>query len=261
MVEKACWLSYCGVSIKTMSINASMKALLVTTFFLLAVLRLSAHQPAPPALTGTWRLVNPSGAAVVLTAADNYLMQTTYAPDRFMSSRGGRWQQRAGVLTLAVEFDTQDSTRVGQTETYTMTLRSDKLTLAGPAGQQTFSRVDEPAAQTALTGLWRITGRANETGQLTTMPRGARKTIKLMTGGRFQWAAINPETKQFFGTGGGVYSLTDGQYTETIDFFSRDNSRVGRSLTFKADVSQDTWHHTGQSSTGGRVDEVWSREK
>jgi hypothetical protein len=109
--------------------------------------------------------------------------------------------------------------------------------------------------------MWRITGRANDAGQLTTMQRGARKTLKLLTGSRFQWAAINPETKQFSGTGGGTYVLKDGKYTETIDFFSRDNSRVGRSLTFGAEVNGAEWRHIGQSSTGGKVDEVWSREK
>lgn len=86
------------------------------------------------------------------------------------------------------------------------------------------------------------------------MQKGPRKTIKLLTGGRFQWVALNPETKQFFGTGGGTY-------TESIDFFSRDNSRAGRSIPFGATVNGDEGHHTGQSSTGGTVDEIWSREK
>lgn len=93
------------------------------------------------------------------------------------------------------------------------------------------------------------------------MQRGPRKTIKLLTGSRFQWVAINPQTKQFSGTGGGTYVLKSGIYTETIDFFSRDNGRVGRSLTFKAAIDQDEWHHTGQSSTGGAVNEIWTREK
>jgi hypothetical protein len=188
-------------------------------------------------------------------------MHTTYEPNRFIASRGGSWQQTTDQLRLMVEFDTQDSSRVGQAETYRVTLQGGKLVLNGTGGSQTFSRVDEPSAQTPLAGLWRITGRANDAGQLTPMLRGARKTLKLLTGSRFQWAAINPQTGQFSGTGGGTYVLKDGKYTETIDFFSRDNSRVGRSLTFDAQVTGAEWHHTGQSSTGGKVDEVWSREK
>ena len=221
----------------------------------------AAFQPVQPRMTGAWQLVEPSGATIMLTLTDAYLMQTTYEPTRFVGSRGGTYKQTPGQLRLMVEFDSQDSSRVGQTETYQISLRDGKLVLNGPAGSQTFSRVDEPSSQTPLAGLWCITGRANDAGQVTTMQRGARKTLKLLTGSRFQWAAINPQTKQFSGTGGGTYVLKDGKYTETIDFFSRDNSRVGRSLTFGAEVSQAEWRHTGQSSTGGRVDEVWSREK
>ena len=232
-----------------------------TALFLFVASLAAAFQPGQPRMTGAWRLVEPSGATVMLTLTDAYLMQTTYEPNRFVGSRGGTYQQTTDQLRLMVEFDSQDSSRVGQTETYRVTVRDGKLVWNSPAGNQTFSRVDEPSAQTPLAGLWRIAGRANDAGQVTTMQRGARKTLKLLTGSRFQWAAINPETKQFSGTGGGTYVLKDGQYTETIDFFSRDNSRVGRSLTFGAEVSQTEWRHTGQSSTGGRVDEVWSRER
>ena len=221
----------------------------------------AAFRPVQSTIAGAWRLAEPSGATVMLTLTNAYLMQTTYSPDRFVSSRGGSCRQTADQLRLTVEFDTQDSSRVGQLETYRVSMRDGKLLMSGPAGNRTFSRVDEPSAQTPLAGLWRITGRANDAGQVTTMQRGSRKTLKLLTGSRFQWAAINPETKQFSGTGGGTYVLKDGKYTETIDFFSRDNGRVGRSLTFEAGVGEREWRHTGQSSTGGRVDEVWSREK
>ena len=210
-------------------------------------------------LNGTWRLNGAPGTIVLLTVADNYLIQSTYEPTRFVATRGGPYQQTGNTINLQVEFDTADSSRVGQTELHPITLRGTQLILGSPDQNQTFDRVDE--TPTSLTGLWRITGRANEAGQLTDMQRGPRKTIKLLTGSRFQWVAINPQTRQFFGTGGGTYTLTNGQYTETIDFFSRDNSRVGHSLTFAATVSQDEWLHRGQSSTGNPVSERWSRER
>jgi hypothetical protein len=197
----------------------------------------------------------------MLTVAGAYLMETTYEPTRFHSSRGGKYQPTDKGFTVLVEFDTKDSNRVGQVETYQIARRDSRLVVTSPSGSQTFDRVNEPSAPGPLTGLWRITGRANEAGQLTIMQRGARKTLKLLTGNRFQWVAINPETRQFSGTGGGTYSLKEGKYTETIDFFSRDNTRVGRSLTFEANVSPNEWRHSGRSSTGGRVDEVWSRER
>lgn len=231
----------------------------ILLLLLLPVGLISAFRPQQTnPLAGTWRSQD-GGKTTLITIADGYLMQTTYEPARFIATRGGPYKQEAGQLRITSEFDTADSSRVGQSDAYRMNLRDDLLTLTSASGNQTFSRMIE--SQTALTGLWRITARTVPGGQRTAMARGARKTIKLLTGSRFQWVALNPETKQFFGTGGGTYTLSGGKYTESIDFFSRDNSRTGRSLTFGAAINGDEWHHTGQSSTGGAVDEIWSREK
>jgi hypothetical protein len=80
------------------------------------------------------------------------------------------------------------------------------------------------------------------------MQLGARRTLKILTGTRFQWAAINIETKEFFGTGGGRYTFENGKYTEHIEFFSRDSSRVGASLGFDGKIESGAWHHSGLSS-------------
>ncbi|GAB2566485.1 membrane or secreted protein [Spirosoma areae] len=237
-----------------------MKNLFVVLLFLSTGLVAASFRPRQlNKIGGAWRLVEPSRATVLLTLTDDYLIQTVYEPNRYISTRGGAYRQDSDKLNVTVEFDTQDSSRVGQTEAYRISLNNGQLYLTGVAGNRPFSRIVE--TKTPLTGLWRITGRANDAGQITTMQRGPRKTIKLLTGSRFQWVAINPQTKQFFGTGGGTYSLNAGKYTETIDFFSRDNSRVGRSLTFGADVTESEWRHTGQSSAGSPISEVWSREK
>ena len=89
---------------------------------------------------------------------------------------------------------------------------------------------------------------------------GTRKTIKILSSTRFQWAAIDPGTKQFMGTGGGTYSFENGKYTENIEFFSRDSSRVGQSLTFDGKLENGEWHHSGFSSRGDAIYEVWSRK-
>lgn len=196
----------------------------------------------------------------MLLVADNYYMQTSYAPDKYGRTRGGVWKQDGNKVTMTLEFDTEDSTRVGSSQSVDLASGNGQLAIITPNGQQVMTRVDD-GSESKLAGLWRITGRANDQGVITTMQRGARKTLKLLTGTRFQWAAINPETKQFSGTGGGTYTLKDGKYTETIEFFSRDNSRVGKSLTFDNKLTGNDWMHSGLSSTGGKVSEVWSREK
>jgi hypothetical protein len=111
-----------------------------------------------------------------------------------------------------------------------------------------------------LAGVWRITGRMVD-GKLNAIQRRDRKTLKLLSATRFQWMAINPATKEFFGTGGGIYTFKDGKYTEHIEFFSRDNSRVGASLTFDGAVKHGVWNHSGKSSKGDPINEIWTKEK
>ncbi len=217
-------------------------------------------QVKPAYLVGTWQFIAPSGTRTVLTFTDNYVMHTAYEPDRFISTSGGTWQLAGNNLIEIVEFNAADSTRVGSIDRMGVSLTNKKLTVATRSGKMIFDRINQFSSPEQLAGLWRITSRANDAGQLTPMQRGPRKTLKLLTGTRFQWVAINPQTKQFSGTGGGTYTLKDGKYTETIEFFSRDNSRVGKSLTFGAEVGPREWHHTGQSSTGGPVNEIWTRE-
>ncbi len=244
---------------------------LVVISLLLGLSQLMAMAQVKPAdLVGAWQFVEPSGARTVLTFTNNYVIHTAYEPDRFISTSGGTWQLAGNNLIEIVEFNSTDSARVGSADRMAVSLANKKLTVVTRSGKMMFDRIDQPGLARAvlarpgsseqLAGLWRITSRANDAGQLTPMQRGPRKTLKLLTGTRFQWVAINPQTKQFSGTGGGNYTLKDGKYTETIEFFSRDNSRVGKSLTFGAEVSPAEWHHTGQSSTGGPVNEIWTRE-
>ena len=87
----------------------------------------------------------------------------------------------------------------------------------------------------------------------------ARRTLKLLSGKRFQWVAFNVETKEFSGTGGGTYTTKDGAYTENIQFFSRDRSSVGASLAFTYELIDGQWHHSGLSSKGSPIYEIWSK--
>ena len=90
------------------------------------------------------------------------------------------------------------------------------------------------------------------------MTPGDRRTIKILGGDRFQWVAFNSATGDFMGTGGGIYSAENGKYTEQIEFFSRDNSRVGAGLDFNYEVKEGEWHHSGKSSKGDPIYEIWS---
>jgi hypothetical protein len=122
-----------------------------------------------------------------------------------------------------------------------------------------WTRTDD-GAPGALEGSWLMTGRKRD-GEISTRRPGARRTMKILSGTRFQWIAYNVETKEFFGSGGGTYSTADGKYTESIEFFSRDDTRTGRSLEFQYDMVEGVWHHIGKSTAGEPMHEVWNRRK
>ncbi|MES2648444.1 MAG: membrane or secreted protein [Bacteroidota bacterium] len=192
---------------------------------------------------------------------DNYFMHTVYnvAGKLFKYSEGGSFKLAGDSLIQLVEFSTKSPQMVGERRAYKLEANLQEITLSGSnTGKQKWTKADN--GNSPLAGNWRITGR-KEGDSIRQMQRGARKTLKLLSGTRFQWAAINPQTKEFFGTGGGTYTFENGKYTETIQFFSRDSTRVGAVLSFDGAVKDGQWHHSGKSSTGNPIYEIWSREK
>jgi hypothetical protein len=100
--------------------------------------------------------------------------------------------------------------------------------------------------------------RGPDTGQERRGDSQPRKTLKFLSEGYFQWIAYNVETMSFSGTGGGRYAADQGVYTEVIEFFSRDDSRVGAELSFEFERKGADWHHKGNNSKGEPMYEIWS---
>ena len=103
-----------------------------------------------------------------------------------------------------------------------------------------------------------MAGRMTPEGERRRDTSGPRKTMKFLLEGFFQWIAFNTETFQFFGSGGGYYTAVDGKYTEHIEYFSRDNTRVGAALPFDYELKGTDWYHQGLSSKGAPLYEIWS---
>ncbi|MCW3114683.1 MAG: rane or secreted protein [Segetibacter sp.] len=211
-------------------------------------------------LNGAWMLENNKDEQVLLFA-DNYFSQTGYnqKEKKFQFTRGGTFDLQNGQMNTKIEFDTRRNDEIGKPITYRFSLNNDKLTLDINGEKQTWKQIDKGADN--LAGTWKITARKQDDKIVPIHQTGPRKTLKILTGTRFQWAAINPETKEFFGTGGGSYSFKNGKYTENIEFFSRDSSRVGAALTFDGKLENGAWHHSGLSSRGDSIYEVWGRIK
>ncbi|AHM59644.1 membrane or secreted protein [Flammeovirgaceae bacterium 311] len=229
-------------------------ALLLFIFSLLAPL--SQTQPrAAQQLTGAWEANMTDGTLGLWIMEDDHFSITYYKRDapEFINTEGGKWSLTPdGKITLHWEFNTKDQSQVGQQQVLAHKLESNTLIAAG----KSWKRIDD-GTPGALKGAWLITGRERD-GEMGTMTPGARKTMKILSGTRFQWIAYNSETGEFFGTGGGAYTTKGGKYTEQIHFFSRDNARVGASLEFDYELRDGMWHHSGQSSKGEPLYEIWS---
>ena len=211
-------------------------------------------------IKGAWEAyVQKDGKPVknVVIFADGYQASAYYDAQTgaFISTNGGGFQLDGSTVTETVEFDTENAENVGTTTTFDIELSDNELKIKD--GDIVWKRIDD-GSPGALNGAWLISGRMRE-GEIqkrdTDRPR---KTMKILSGTRFQWIAYNTETKQFMGTGGGTYTTEDGKYIENIKFFSRDDSRVGASLEFEFELKDGDWHHSGLSSKGQPIYEIWS---
>lgn len=215
------------------------------------------------ALQGAWTSydVTKSGERLTKTTIvmDGYMAEAIYNVDekKFMKTFGGSWSVDKNVFTLHTEFSSDDPSQVGTTREAVFYMTKD--TIAFENDNSLWIRVDN-GQQGDLAGAWLITGREQE-GKMNSWEPGPRKTMKILSETRFQWIAYNTETQEFFGTGGGTYTAKDGSYTENLEFFSRDNSRVGASLKFDFELQDGKWHHSGSSSKGDPIHEIWTQRK
>lgn len=215
-------------------------------------------------IEGSWKLVNMNGEdvtnrEVIRIYQDGYFAHGVKSlPDNsFMSAAGGEFRLTDNkTLSEKRDFDTADPDAIGVNKDFNLSWDGeDKFEVTDGVHTKIWERVSDKSD--ALTGNWVITGRKRN-GEMNTMTPGDRRTVKILGGGRFQWIAFNSATKEFSGTGGGTYSAEDGKYTENIEFFSRDDSRVGASLEFEYEVKDGEWHHKGTSSKGDPIFEIWS---
>ena len=176
----------------------------------------------------------------------------------FIYSNGGTWEIDGNMMTEKVEFDTENSERVGDLVTFEVKITNDKLSI--PSANWHFSKIDD-SSPGELNGAWLMSGRyRNGEKQMRSTDR-PRKTMKILSGTRFQWIAFDTEKKEFKGTGGGTYTTIGGKYSEKIEFFSRDDSRVGMSLEFDFNIENENWIHKGKTSKGDPLHEIWEKRK
>ena len=177
---------------------------------------------------------------------ENYFVETQYLTKtaEFILTRGGYYNKtESNIIKVNLEFNSnfsKDSLKLFRIEKKDSWIKS-------------FGKSID------LNGKWLMAGRITDEGEKRRDISNPRKTMKFLKNGNFQWIAFNTETFQFFGSGGGTYSAENGIYTENIQFFSRNNNSVGKILPFNYSLKGVDWHHSGKSSKGDPIYEIWTK--
>ncbi len=228
--------------------------------FVLIVCNLFALNINAQSFVGAWERnhssENGEKLKSVVIFSDGYQVISTYEAKtgKFIYSNGGTWKLTGDTMTEKVEFDTNNSDRVGSEVTFKVEISDSTMAIVG--SDMKFKRIDS-GKPGKLEGPWLMAGRVRDGKRQLRNTDRPRKTMKILSGTRFQWIAYNTETKQFMGTGGGTYTTINGEYVENIEFFSRDDSKAGLSLSFNYELINNEWDHKGFSSKGDPLHEIW----
>ena len=230
-------------------------------FFIFLVSSLFNMDEANPLKNTSWFL-NDKNMNEVRIYSDNFFSSTKYDKDnkKFLSTYGGTYLLDEEGYYEVIEFNSNDSSLVGDTiyiSRISINLNNDNglMQLDGEKYEK-FKNYNS-----ILSGSWLMSG-IERGGEIRMRDvNRSRKTMKILAGGRFQWIAYDINKKGFYGTGGGIFTSENGNYIENIEFFSRDNSKVGIALAFNFEVKEGDWHHKGFSSKGDPKYEIWTQRK
>lgn len=232
-----------------------MKKIIVLIIYTFCIINVNAQN-----VIGAWERnhISEQGKNLksIVIFSNGYQAISTYESEsgKFIYSNGGTWNLKGDTMTEKVEFDTKNSDRVGSEVTFKIQITDSTLSIIG--SDMKFKKLDD-GSPGDLNGAWLMSGRVKDGKKQLRKTNGPRKTMKLLSGKRFQWIAYNTESKKFMGTGGGTYTTKNGVYSEKIEFFSRDNSKPGLTLKFDYEITNNKWNHKGFSSKGDPLHEIW----
>lgn len=193
-----------------------------------------------------------------LKISDTYFIHTIYqnTPAKFIKTLGGFYTVMNDTLALPLEFNSNFENDSISLVKYKFEMHDGIFFLHL---KEKMKFVPSKQIKQDLEGQWLFATRGPDKGQERRGDSSPRKTLKFLQNGRFQWIAYNTETMKFHGTGGGAFTSENGVYQEIIEYFPRDNSRVGAVLAFEYYIEGDDWHHKGKNSKGEPMYEIWAR--
>ena len=177
----------------------------------------------------------------------DYFVMTSYKVDKnkFVKTIGGFYSKNGSKLKVDLEFNSN--------------YKNDSISKIEIEKKINWKKIS--LKENDLQGKWLMVGRVRNGNEQRRNLNRPRKTMKFLINGYFQWIAFNTETFQFSGSGGGKYITEDGKYIENIEYFSRDDSRVGLTLEFDYDLINREWNHKGFSSQGDPMHEIWVKRR
>ena len=213
-------------------------------------------------IIGSWERIHSSNdgkelkSIVIFTESHQSISIIENKTGKLIHSNGGTWSLDGNTMTEVVEFDTDNPERVGSSVVFDIELNNNYLKIVG--SDRKFFRNDD-GGPGELNGAWLMSSRIRNGVMQKRETNRPRKTMKILSGTRFQWIAYDTSKKTFIATGGGTYTTKNGIYTENIEFFSRDISRVGMKLEFEYSLKDGNWNHKGFSSRGKAISEIWTK--
>ncbi|MDG2396659.1 MAG: hypothetical protein P8M03_03295 [Flavobacteriaceae bacterium] len=178
---------------------------------------------------------------------DSYFVQTKleFPNKKFIMTRGGYYKKSDIGFKVLFEFNSN--------------YKNDSITDLIIDNVNRLSNKNKVSKKSeTIEGKWLMAGRIREGIEKRRDLNRSRKTMKFLIDGFFQWIAFDTEDFRFFGSGGGSYTSKNNNYIERIDFFSRDNNKVGKVLSFNYTIKGNDWYHKGFSSSGNPLHEIWS---
>jgi hypothetical protein len=245
------------------------KVLVMKKLLLLCFLSLNLVAGYSQTLNGAWKLVEKDSKAIGFEAiklySNSYFTSAAYekATGKFLEAKGGTYALTKLSYKEHLEIDSNEPEHSGTSVEYSISLIDNTMTITNlKTGEvEIWEKFDE-ADNYEMAFCWRIHMKRDEGDpNWRTIKYVPRKTLKMLTNSRYQVLALNSETGQFVGSSGGTWSGEGDNYTENIEFFSKDQSNVGRSLEFKRTFQDGLWLHTGKTTKGESMEEKWHRYK
>lgn len=220
-------------------------------------------------LNGAWRMVEKNEELIAHEAiklfSNTYFTYSAYdkATGEFIEATGGTYTLNKLSYKEHLDIDSNEPENSGQTLEYLNALVGDTLTLTNlrTGDKEKWVKFDN-ADNYQMAFCWRIHRKKDEGDkEWRTIEYRPRKTLKMITNSRYQVLALNSETGQFVGSSGGTWTGEGSTYIENVEFFSKDQSNVGRSLEFIRTFENGLWFHTGKTTKGEEMMEYWHRYK